>query len=425
MTRETITADYLIETPLDPETVAGIMAGEQSCGTFVRVAGETDELRLRAAAQVMSVEELEPAGEASLPSSYMERKGYTGPWRRAKIRIAYPTANIGANLPTLASTVAGNLYDLGEVSGLRLVDVTLPASYRARFEMPKLGVEGTRKSLNVKDRPLFGTIVKPNVGLSPSEIADLVSMMCEAGVDFIKDDEICANPDHAPLAERVPAVMAVIRAYRERTGRNVLMAFNVTDETDAMRRHADLVAQEGGDCVMASLNWCGLSAMQSLRKSTPLAIHAHRNGYGALSRHPLLGIGVEAYLALYRLAGIDHLHVHGIGGKFSDSDDEVVTAGRRCLQPVAVDARDTSDLVMPVYSSGQWAGTLPATMKAAGSSDFMFLAGGGILAHPEGPAAGVASLRQAYEATAEGIELDRAAEEYPELAAALAFYGGR
>jgi ribulose-bisphosphate carboxylase large chain len=218
--------------------------------------------------------------------------------------------------------------------------------------------------------------------------------------------------------------MAVIRDYRERTGRNVLMAFNVSDEADAMRRHADLVAREGGDCVMASLNWCGLSAVQSLRRSTPLAIHAHRNGYGALSRHPALGIGVEAYLTLYRLAGIDHLHVHGIGGKFSDADDEVVTAGRRCLQPAAADAADRADLIMPVYSSGQWAGTLPATMKAAGSSDFMFLAGGGILAHPGGPAAGVASLRQAYEATANGIELDRAAQEAPELDAALAFYGG-
>lgn len=34
----TLEAQYLIETPFEPEKVAAIMAGEQSSGTFVRVA---------------------------------------------------------------------------------------------------------------------------------------------------------------------------------------------------------------------------------------------------------------------------------------------------------------------------------------------------------------------------------------------------
>ena len=51
-------ATYLIETPLEPTKVAEIMAGEQSCGTFTRVEGETDALRLRARATVKSIEEL-------------------------------------------------------------------------------------------------------------------------------------------------------------------------------------------------------------------------------------------------------------------------------------------------------------------------------------------------------------------------------
>lgn len=422
---DSVEATYLVETPLAPEKVAAIMAGEQSCGTFVRVAGESDELRARAGAEVLAVEELEPAPSPSLASAFLERQGTPGPWRRARVRIAYPLANIGTNLPTLAATVAGNLYDLGEVTGLRLVDVALPQAYRARFDMPRHGVAGTRAALGVADRPLFGTIIKPNVGLSADEIAALVADLCEAGVDFVKDDEICADPVHAPLEARVRAVMARVRAYRERTGRTVMVAFNITDELDAMRRHADLVEREGGSCVMASLNWCGLSAMQSLRRSTPLVVHGHRNGFGAVSRHPLLGIGFDAYQALYRLAGIDHMHVHGIGGKFSDAPSEVEAAARRCLQPLAVDAPDASDAVMPAFSSGQWAGTLPVTAQAAGSSDFLFMAGGGILAHPLGPAAGVASLRQAWEAVAANEDLEQAAASRPELAGALAFFGGR
>jgi ribulose-bisphosphate carboxylase large chain len=53
----------------------------------------------------------------------------------------------------------------------------------------------------------------------------------------------------------------------------------------------------------------------------------------------------------------------------------------------------------------------------------MFLAGGGILAHPDGPAAGVRSLRQAWEAVAEGRDLAAAAATRPELAVALSFFG--
>jgi len=418
-----IEAAYLLETPLPPEEVAAMMAGEQSSGTFVRVAGETDALRARAAARIVSVEEMDPAPAATLRSAWVERKGLTGPWRRAKVRIAYPTANIGRNLATLAATVSGNLYDIGEITGLRLQSLSIPAPYRSRYPAPAMGIAGTRRVTGVDGRPVFGTIIKPNVGLRPEEIADLVDTLCAAGVDFIKDDEICANPDHAPLAERVPAVMRTIRDWRDRTGREVMMAFNVTDETDAMRRHADLVAAEGGSCVMASINWCGLSGMETLRAHTPLAIHAHRNGYGALSRHPLLGIGFDAYHTLYRLAGIDHMHVHGIGGKFVDSADEVAEAARRCLQPLSPGGPD--DRVMPAFSSGQWADTLHASLGAAQSSDFMFLCGGGILAHPDGPAAGIESLRQAYAVLSSGGDLHEEAPRNPALARAIGFFGNR
>ncbi|CAN7358539.1 ribulose-bisphosphate carboxylase large subunit family protein [Variovorax paradoxus] len=417
---ERIRARYLVETPLDPAAVAEVMAGEQSCGTFTRVEGETDALRERARATVEAVTELAPAEAPSLPNALLERKGTRGPWRRAHIDISFPVANIGANLPTLAATVSGNLYDLGEVTGLRLESLQLPAAYRAQFEMPRAGIAGTRRITGVASGALVGTIIKPNVGLSAGETAELVARLCAAGVDFIKDDEVCANPAHAPLAERVPAVMAVVRAHQQRTGKHVMVAFNITDETDAMKRHADLVEREGGSCVMASLNWCGHSGMQTLRRHTGLALHGHRNGYGALSRHPLLGISFQAYQTLWRLTGVDHMHVHGLQGKFSQPDSEVIESARDCFTPLT-DAAD--DRVMPAFSSGQWAGTVPATWAAIGSDDLLFMAGGGILAHPDGAAAGVTSIRQAWSAARAGTALQEAARGAPELARALAFFG--
>ena len=134
-------------------------------------------------------------------------------------------------------------------------------------------------------------------------------------------------------------------------------------------------------------------------------------------------IGFDAYQAMYRLAGVDHMHVHGIGGKFVDAADEVESAARRCIAPLAANGTDADDRVMPAFSSGQWAGTLPRTFEAVGSADFLFMAGGGILAHPGGPAAGVQSLRQAWDAVAAGQSLQAWTSKAPELGAALEFFG--
>jgi ribulose-bisphosphate carboxylase large chain len=419
-----LSAVYLIETPLDPALAADVVAGEQSCGTFVRVAGESADLRERARATVDHIEELEPLASPSLPNAWLERKGVKGPYRRARVTISFPTDNIGANLATLAATVAGNLFDIGEATGLRLDSLALPAGYRDRFERPNHGVAGTRALLGVTGRPVLGTIIKPNVGLSAEATGELAGQLCEAGLDFIKDDEVCADPVHAPLPERVRAVMARVRRHRDRTGRNVIYAFNITDETDAMRRHADLIEREGGCCAMAALNWCGFSAIQTLRRSTGLAIHGHRAGYGAFSRHPALGLGFQAYQTLWRLTGIDHLHVHGIDGKFSQDNAEVVESARECLAPLGTaGAAGSGDAVMPVFSSGQWAGTMPATFEQVRSDDLIFLAGGGILAHPDGPAAGVASLKQGWEAVRSGRSLGDFARHAPELQRALEFFG--
>jgi ribulose-bisphosphate carboxylase large chain len=418
---ERLRAVYLIETPLEPAQVAEVLAGEQSSGTFVRVAGESDALRARSRATVEHIEELAPLATPSLHSAWLERQGVQGPYRRARVTVGFPTANIEHNLPTLAATVAGNLYDLGEATGVRLVSLQLPAAYRDRFERPRHGVAGTRLRSGVAQGPVVGTIVKPNVGLSAEDTGALVGRLCEAGIDFVKDDEVCANPRHAPLAERVKAVMRRVRAHQDRTGKHVVVAFNITDEHEAMLRHAELVAKEGGSCVMASLNWCGLSSMQALRRACGLMIHGHRNGFGMFARHPALGMDFQAYQSLWRLAGVDHLHVHGLQGKFAQDDEEVVRSARDCLTPLA-DARDDADRVLPAFSSGQWAGTLPATLEAVPSGDLLFMAGGGILAHPSGPRAGVASLRQAWEAVRERSTLADAARTHIELREALAFF---
>jgi ribulose-bisphosphate carboxylase large chain len=53
------------------------------------------------------------------------------------------------------------------------------------------------------------------------------------------------------------------------------------------------------------------------------------------------------------------------------------------------------------------------------------MAGGGIMAHPDGPAAGVRALRMWWEAAVEGLSMEQAAQKYPELAKSVAKFGAK
>jgi ribulose-bisphosphate carboxylase large chain len=420
MNDQRIIATYLIETPFSLEEAAASMAGEQSSGTFVAIPGETEELRQRHGARVERITEQEPADTPSLPCAQAAREVMVlNQFRRAEVVLSFPLENVGPSLPNLLTTVAGNLFELRQFSGLRLLNVDVPEAFAAGCPGPQFGVKGTRGLTGVYDRPIIGTIIKPSVGLSPQETAELVQTLVEAGLDFIKDDELIANPPYSPLKERVSAVMRIINDHADKTGKKVMYGFNISGEMDEMLRHHDLVLEAGGSCTMISVNSVGLSGLIHLRRHSQLPIHAHRNGWGALSRSPYLGFDYRAYQKFWRLGGADHLHVNGLRNKFCESDESVISSARECLTPILGD-----HVVMPVFSSGQWAGQAPDTYKELGSFDLMYLAGGGIMAHPDGPAAGVLSLRQAWEAAIEGKTLAEYARNHEALRLALEKYGG-
>lgn len=403
---ERIRATYLIETPIALEDAAATLAGEQSSGTFVSVPGETAELKARFAARVETIEELETVKTPSLPGG----KPADGGYKRGRIVVSWSSENFGYNLPTLVSTLQGNLYELRQFTGLRLLDFDVPASFARPFPGPRFGISGCRRLTGVEGRPLIGTIIKPSVGLSPAQTAELVQTLVAAGIDFIKDDELMANPPHSPFNERVEAVMAIINAHADKTGKRVMYAFNISDDFDAMRRHYDTIVAAGGTSAMISLNSVGLAATHKLCERGELAIHGHRNGWGMLTRHPLFGMDYPAYQKLWRLAGVDQMHVNGIDNKFWESDDSVVASIESLFAPFL-----DGPSPLPVISSGQWGGQAPETWRRTQSVDFLYQAGGGIMAHPNGPIAGVHSLRRWWQAAVEGCSVEEALEKYPEL----------
>lgn len=411
---ERITAKYYIETQLEVEKAANVLAGEQSSGTFVAVPGETEELKQRFAARVEKISLLDTVNEPAIPGIATAGKNY----HRANIEVSWSIENFGYNLPAMVSTLQGNLYELTQFTGLKLMDIEIPGSFASHYKGPAFGIAGCRKLTNVYERPLIGTIIKPSIGMSSEETAKLVDTLIHAGIDFIKDDELLASSANSPFDKRVDAIMKVVNAYADKTGKKAMYAFNISDEHDAMQRNYDKVVAAGGTAAMISLNSVGLTGVKKICDNRQLAIHGHRNGWGMLNRHPLLGIEFPAYQKLWRLAGVDQIHVNGIQNKFWESDDSVVTSIKACLSPLL-----GGYSVLPVVSSGQWGGQAPETYRRTQTTDLLYMAGGGILAHPDGPTGGVIALKQAWEAAVNGLSIEEAANQYPEFAKSVEKFG--
>jgi ribulose-bisphosphate carboxylase large chain len=332
--------------------------------------------------------------------------------------------NIGVDLATLQTTIAGNLFELQALFACRLLDLQLPPELIAAHPGPAFGIPGTRRLIGDVEGVMIGTIIKPNVGLSEERFRLVVRELAHASIDLIKDDELMTDPGYLPLERRVAVATEEIRAAEQITGHPTMYAFNITGDLAGLRRRHDLVVEAGGRCVMLNVPVMGLPALAWLREFAAVPIHGHRAGLAASMRSPGLGLSYRVWQQLARLAGADHLHASGLGSKFYETDDEVAANVRSLLEPLGA-----TTTPVPTLSSGQNVTTPGPTYAAVESTDLLMLAGGGVAAHPDGPSAGVQSLREAWAAAIARVPLveaghSRASAGEPALLHAVQKFGG-
>lgn len=413
MTNDMIRVTYRLETPGDPAALAAKIASDQSTGTFTDLPGETAEIKARGAARVLQVT---PLHDASIPSFPTEGQNF----HRADVVIGYPLEAVGTDIAALMTITVGGVYAVRGLSGVRVMDIDLPPAF-AHHPGPQFGIDGSRRLMDVQGRPIIGSIIKPALGLAPDDTARMVQDLCDAGVDFIKDDEKLMSPGYSPLADRIAAVMPVIDAHEQRTGKRVMYAWGISSaDPDIMMRNHDLVVQAGGNAAVININSIGYGGMTYLRKRSALCLHAHRNGWDILTRHPGLGMQFTAWHKIWRLLGVDQFQINGIAAKYWEPDDSFVQSFHDCMTPIFTPA----DRPLPVVGSGQWGGQAVETYARTGQTvDLMYLGGGGIHGHPGGAASGVAAIRQAWEAAVQGVSLADYAKDHTELAQALRKFG--
>ena len=412
--KDCLTATYLLRSKtkniLD---TAAAMASEQTVGTWVSVPGITREMLRRYAGKVLDIWEIPDIENTNSRENEL---------RTFIVQLAYPWKNFGGQIPMILTTVFGNISMTGDI---KLLDLSFPKDLTDSLPGPQFGIAGIRSMLKIPHRPLLNTMIKPSTGISPEQGASLLYKAAFGGADIIKDDEVLSDTDFSPALKRVELYMKQLRQAEKETGEKKVYLVNCTAETDEMLKRIKFVEEHGGNYIMLDILTLGWAALQTARKHTKLPIHAHRAGHAMLDRDKTYGMSMEVIAQFARMVGVDTLHIGTAYGKMSGGKDIVLHIEEEMEHQFTRQTKENLSQrwfgVKPVFgvaSGGVHPGIVPQIMKFMGV-DVVIQAGGGIHGHPDGTVAGAIAMRQAVDATLNGISLRKYAKDHTELRKAL------
>jgi len=348
------------------------------------------------------------------------------------VKIAYPNDLFEeGNMPQILSSIAGNIFGMKALDGLRLVDVKWPKNLINSFKGPQYGIKGIRDLLNVKRRPITATVPKPKVGYYAEEHAQHGYEIWTGGVDLLKDDENLSNQRFNRFEKRLDLSMKMRDKAENETGERKSYLINITAEVDEMKRRAKLVKDFNNEYVMIDILTIGWAAVQTIREECEklgLAIHAHRAFHAAFDRNPNHGMSMKVLAEIARIQGVDQLHIGGLG-KLAGDKKEVYNNYIK----IALNSNEADDEVLEqnwygmqnslsVCSGGVHPGIIHRLMELL-STDIAVQVGGGVLGHPGGTKSGARALRQAINAYMENVSVKEYAKNHIELEQALELWG--
>ncbi|MBN2378664.1 type III ribulose-bisphosphate carboxylase [candidate division WOR-3 bacterium] len=386
--------------------VAEALAGESSIGTWTDLSTMLPEVRDKLRPHVYRIDE--PYCWIAYPSELFEP----------------------GSVPQILSSIAGNIYGMKAVDRLRLEDFRLPGRLVEGFPGPRLGRDGVRDKMGITGRPLIGTIVKPKVGLSSEQFAEVLYEAMAGGCDIVKDDENLTDQSFNRFEKRLELSLKAAERAEAETGEHKGYMPNVTAPGDELLRRLELVKKAGSRYVMIDVVTTGFSGVQMLRNhSDGLAIHAHRAMYAAFTRVPDHGMSTLAFSKFCRLAGVDQLHVGTIVGKMEGDKEEILRMHDEMHGTVAEPegrllGQDWGTLkpVLSVASGGVHPFLIEAIVGHFGK-DLAIMLGGGIHGHPEGTRSGARTARKVLDAVIRGESVEELAEKDGDVGKAYELWG--
>ncbi len=360
-------AEYYLESQTNLRDAAWNLAIGQSVGNpNVRNHWETDELFENHSCMVLGEEE----------TLKTQQKG--------NVFVAFPVANIDIEtdgVSQLLCHLMGGQMDIENILACHLINVEFPKCMLKSFKGPKFGMSGAREFLGLNDKPLLGGIVKPKVGITPETLLELVKEMVEGGVNFIKEDEIMANPPLCPLEVRVPLIMNYLK------DKKVIYAVCINSDPHHVIERVKRVHELGANAVHINF-WSGMGVYKAIRDlDLPIFLHFQKSGDKILTQFThAFHIKWNFICKLAVLMGVDFIHAGMIGGYYNAGGDD--------MNQVVKTLQDGN--VVAALSCGMHPGLVDG-IRAQIGSDWMANCGGALHGHPGGTLRGVMAMRQAID----------------------------
>ena len=269
----------------------------------------------------------------------------------------------------LAACIAGEWADRGDMESCRLLEIEWPDG----FPGPAFGAE---------PGVAVGAIVKPALGLAPSETAAVAAELAAGGARFLKDDELMASPSYSPLVARV-------RRVCERIPPDVRYAPNVSGPPETLLARAESVVGAGAGALMVNAFLQGLGSIRALRDADlGVPLFVHRVGSSFLRRGEVVSVSSRVLVELTRLLGADYVQVGSFSPRTFDSTVEVREQIAACRGELPGGAPTAT----AVIGGGVGPENAVEQLALAETTDgVMLLLGSEAYAHPEGVRAGVAA----------------------------------
>lgn len=305
---------------------------------------------------------------------------------KGRVEFAFPQCNINFKtdgISQLLVQIMGGQCDIDIIYRCFIVDLQLTKEMEQCLQGPVIGLKEIKEYCCIPDnRPIFGGIVKPKIGLSAERNLDLVKQMIDGGCNFIKEDEILSDPTSCPIEKRVPLVMEYIR----NTNAKVFYAVSIHSDSTNLMQRVKRVYELGGNGIHVNFH-CGLGAYKSIRElNLPLLVHYQKSGDKILNcKDNRYGIDQNVIFKLVAQSGCSTLHAGMIGGYMDNETKDVITTISILNKVNAV----------PALSCGMHAGLIDYIVETVGHGNWMANVGGALSSHPSGTLAGTKAMQQA------------------------------
>ncbi len=285
--------------------------------------------------------------------------------------ISYALEVTGMEFTQMLNTLFGNISIL---PGIRILDIILPEEIMPLYKGPRFGIPGIRNLLQIHERPLVCSALKP-LGLSSSELAEQAYQFAAGGLDIIKDDHGITNQIFSPFLERIHRCCDAVQEANSRYGTKTLYFANISGPAKDIFRWAYRAKEAGAGGLLITPGLIGWDVMKTIAEDNSLAlpVMAHPAFTGTYVQSKTTGISHEVlYGLLMRLSGADISVFPNYGGRFSFSEKECRNIISGCTKPL-LDIRP----IFPAPGGGMTTERLSELIDFYGSH-FVMLIGGGL-----------------------------------------------